>query len=171
MRGREPQGVAELRKDNDDHDLYHEQERTALAAAYDELARRLNEMCEFHQLTFYQNLVTANQTNVALLGPPSTRGYVAAEDGSICSLAVRSDAARTAGSFTIEPRINGTKIGFNLTIDGTNTTVNYDRQDQGIDTFVAGDLIDMVITSTAAWAPVTANIDCSIGIVLFAGLR
>jgi len=163
--------IEELRRAIGEHDSYHEQERTALASAHDDLGRRLNELCEFHQLHFYQDNVAANQTDVALLGPPSTRGYVASEDGSICALAVRSNAARTAGSFTVEPRINGTKIGFNVTIDGTNTTVNYDRQDQGIDPFVAGDLIDMVITSTAAWAPTTADIDISCGIVLFAGLR
>lgn len=171
QRGREIESIGNLHKAQDDHERYHEEERTALAAAHDDLARRLNEMCEFHQFTFYQDNVAASQTDVVLLGPASTRGYVAAEDGSICTIVVRSNAARTAGSFTVTPRVNGTKASFSLTIDATNTTVNYDRQNQGIDTFVAGDLIDCVITSTSGWLPVTADVDISIGVVLFAGVR
>jgi len=171
QRGREMEGIANLHKAQDDHERYHEQERTAIAAGHDDLARRLNELCEFHQFSFYADNVAASQTDVALLGPPSTRGYVAGEDGSICTIAIRCNDARTAGSFTVTPRVNGVKAAFSLTIDATNTTVNYDRQNQGIDTFVAGDLIDCVISSTSAWLPVTADIDVSVGVVLFAGVR
>lgn len=155
----------------DNIDDYLPDQREALAAMYDELAQRANELNEIHALPFYQDNVAAAQTDVALLGPPSTRGYVAPEDGSIITLAVRTNDPRTAGTLTVEPRVNGTKIGFAVALNATDTTFKYDRQDQGLDTFVAGDLIDMVITTDAGWLPVTADIDVSIGVVFFKGVR
>ena len=87
------------------------------------------------------------------------------------SIAARVDDPRTAGSLTIEPTINGVKIGFSVVLDATNATFVYGRQDQGEDVFVAGDRIGAVITTTGAWTPVTANLDATVGVVFFKGTR
>ena len=146
-------------------------QRDILIAAHDEVTKRVNEINVMDALAFYQDTVAAAQTNTALDDAVAGRGYIAVEDGSIVSIVARVDDPRTAGTLTVEPRINGTKIGFSVVLDSTNTTFICDRQDLGTDAFVAGDRIDCVITSTGAWTPVTANLDVSVGVVFAKGVR
>jgi hypothetical protein len=145
--------------------------RDVLIAAHDEVTTRVNELPVMAPLTFFQDTVAASQTDIALGDPGAGRGYIAVEDGSIVSVSVRVDDPRTAGSLTVEPTINGTKIGFSVTLNGADTTFKYDRQDQGLDVFLAGDRIGAVITSDGAWLPTTANIDVSVGVVFSKGVR
>jgi hypothetical protein len=163
--------VDQLHKRADDVLQYLTNEREAIAAAYDELARRSNELPEFVQLDFFQDNVAASQTAVALSNGMTTRGYCAVEDGSVTAVAVRTNDPRTAGTLTLEAFINGVATGLTVTLDATNTTSNQVRQDQGLDTFMRGDAIDLRITTTGSWTPITADIICSVGIVTMRGVR
>lgn len=144
---------------------YLNQQQQTLAFGHDLVVGRVNEMPEMVWLPFFRDNVAAGLTNDPLSDGRTTRGYCAAEDGSIVALAIRSNEARTAGTLTLEPRVNATATGFTLTLDGTNTTTNKTLQDQGLDTFARADAIDLVITTTGAWAPTTADIICAIGVV------
>jgi hypothetical protein len=145
--------------------------REAIAAAHDDVVRRVNELNEICILPFYQDDTAANQADVELLQGGSQRGFIAAEDGSIITLAVRTNDPRTGGSLVVRPTVNGVAAGAILTLDVANTTFNYYRQDQGVDTFVAGDRISCTVTTDAGWLPVTADIDVSVGVVFFKGIR
>lgn len=148
---------------------YLQQQQRALDFGYDIAVQRINELPEMVLLNFWQDNVPANQTD-ASLSSPSTRGYVMPEEGSIVALGVRSNAARTAGSLTVEPTTNATATGFTVSLDGTNTTSNTNLQDQGLDTFARGDIISCIIDS-ASWAPTTADIDVTVAVVINRGVR
>lgn len=146
------------------HDFLTDQ-RNYHDGAYDELARRLNEITASTSFGFFQDNVAAGQSSVALSNGMSTRGYCAQVSGSVVSITVKSNAARTAGTLTVEPTINGTGVGITAVLDGTNTTSHFTPQDAGLDTFVAGDNLGAIITTTGAWAPTTADIDVAVGVV------
>lgn len=132
--------------------------------AYDELARRLNEVTASVALGFFQDNAAAGQSSVALSNGMTTRGYCAAVAGSVVSVTVKSNAARSAGTLTIEPTINGTGVGITAVLDATNTTSHFTTQDAGLDTFAAGDNIGAIITTDGSWAPTTADIDVAVGV-------
>ena len=133
--------------------------------AYDELARRLNEMPCCVGLGFFQDNAAANQSAVALSNGMSTRGYAAPLAGSIVGITVKSNDARTAGTLTIAPTINGVAGTITAVLDGTNTTTHFTQQDGGTDVFAAGDNLGCTITTTAGWLPTTADIEATIGVV------
>jgi hypothetical protein len=71
---------------------------------------------------------------------------------------VYSNAARTAGTLTVEVTINGTGTGLTAVLDGSNTQTSMATQAKDTDAFGAGSRIGVKLTTDASWAPVTADI-------------
>lgn len=111
---------------------------------------------------FYQDNVAASQTDVQLsrLANPSYAPgcFIPVRAGSIVGLAVRSSENRTAGTLTVEVEVEGVKTGFTATLDAVDTFFAAETQDPDVDTFLAGKLIYVRITTSADWAPTTADI-------------
>ena len=150
---------------------YLREQQQALAHSHDLVTQRVNELPEMLWLPFFQDNVAAGQTAVALSDGRSTRGYCAAEEGSVVAIAVRSNEARTAGTLTLEAYIGGVATGLTVVLDATNATTNSTLQDQGKDTFTRGAAIDCRITTSAGWTPVTADIIVSVAVVAARGVR
>ena len=137
--------------------------------AYDELARRLNEMPEEVSFAFSQENIAANQTDVQLIGF-TARGYCARNAGSLIGVTGTINDALTGGTLTLEPTITDgttgvlTATGLTVVIDSTNPRTNTSLQDAGIDLVNAGDIIGLRITTTGAFAPTTADLDAAIGV-------
>lgn len=103
--------------------------------------------------------VAASQTNVQLETNVSQlfATWRAPRAGSIVGLVTRFSEAITAGSVTLTVRINGTPGTLAATsVAGTGTQVT---QAPGVDTYAAGDLLDIAITTTGAFAPVTTDVE------------
>jgi hypothetical protein len=114
---------------------------------------------------WYQETVAASQTAVVLdrdLASAFVDSFIPVRSGSITGVCVRTDDARTAGTCTIEVYKNGAGTGLTAVLDGTNATFKATTQAKATDTFVAGDRIDLRVTTDAGWLPATANIRCSI---------
>lgn len=109
---------------------------------------------------FMQANVAATQTAVAIdvLGLAGNTEYVMAFPGSIIGISIAANAARSAGTLTVDATKNGTVTGLQAVLDGTNTQYHYASQDAESDVFVAGDRLGVKITTTGAWAPTTADI-------------
>jgi hypothetical protein len=150
---------------------YFQQLNYHTAFAYDEVGKHVNELPVMLTLAFYQDNVAATQTDVELLQGGSNRGFIMPEDGSVVAIGVRTNDARTAGTLTVDPTVNGTKTGLTAVLNATDTTYKTNRQDPGLDTFVAGDRISCVITTDGSWAPTTADIDVVVGVVLQGGIE
>jgi len=161
-----------LDKNFEDIREYFKNEQFLISAAIDNLARGINERTKENSFAFYQDEVPISQTNVQLAGFMSPRGWCTAEAGSIVGVTVTISAARTAGSLIVEPTITDkdtgtiTATGLTATLDGTNTRSTFSQQDPGTDIFDGGDLIGLRITTSADWAPTTANLDSCVWIIL-----
>ena len=59
---------------------------------------------------------------------------------------------------TVDATIDGTATGLQAVLDGTNTTFKATTQAKDADAFTAGQLIGVKITTSADWAPTTADI-------------
>lgn len=110
-------------------------------------------------LNFAQDNAAASQAAVLL----PIQGDVILEArlpfaGSIIGMSVFSNAARTAGTLTVEAFVDGAGTGFTAVLDATNTTINSVTQAKDLDTFIVGDSIQIKITTDAGWLPVTADI-------------
>jgi hypothetical protein len=77
--------------------------------------------------------------------------------GEIVYMSVGGSNARTNGSATFTVFLNGATTGFTCVIDGTNT--QYHNCSNSGDTFVAGDVIDVRVTTTGTWSPTNAEWD------------
>lgn len=119
-------------------------------------------------LIFYQDNVTASQTDVILSSLSGTqKTIIMPYSGSILAIGVVSNADWTAGTFSVEvfkqtgtlnASLTNTKSGLAATLDTTNKMRNYTVQAKDIDTFSAGDRIGVMITTNGSWTPVTADI-------------
>lgn len=72
--------------------------------------------------------------------------------GSIVGLSIQVEAARTAGTLTIQPSINGTAAAAALTIDDDPTQYNTTTWRRGLYPITAGQRIGCLWSSSAAWA-------------------
>ena len=129
------------------------------------------------KVTFMQSDAAVSQTNVALTVAEVRDAAAAVDDQNavsqvaipfpfdIVAISASASAARTAGTLTVEPSINGTGSGFSASIDATNTQWVTAKQPRGSDRGVAGDRVGCVITTTAAWAPATADVCVEVWIV------
>lgn len=82
--------------------------------------------------------------------------------GDILGIAVASSEARTGGTATFEVYKNGVATGLTVTLDGTNTQYNSATQAAGTDSYVAGDRLDVRVTTDGTWAPTTADVEAVI---------
>jgi hypothetical protein len=116
---------------------------------------------------FGQGSLAASQTNLQMIRTRQTntvqRPVVMDRAGSIVGISVDANAVRTGGIATFEVWKNGVATGLTTTLDATNTQTNFAAQAKDLDTFVAGDRIDVRMTTDASWTPVTANsIECAV---------
>lgn len=113
---------------------------------------------------WYQDDVSASQTGVVLsrLSGACTNAFVATTDGSITKVCVYSNAARSAGTLTVEVHVNGSATGLQAQLNGTDTTFAVGSQTSDKDLFVAGDRLDIRITTDGSWSPTTADIRASL---------
>lgn len=111
-------------------------------------------------LSFYQDNASQGQSAVALLclGDAARVGFPMPRAGSVTGVAVYSNEARTADSLTVDVTIDGTATGLQAVLDDTNTTHHEATQAKDLDTFTAGQLIGVKITTGGSWTPETADI-------------
>ena len=114
-----------------------------------------------------QDNVAASQTNVALnlYGDTTRTARLAVRGGSVTGIVVRSNAARSAGTLTVEVTVAGAGTGLTAVLDGSNTTAKATTQDVGTDTFTAGQEIGVRVTTDGSWAPTTADISVDVEVV------
>lgn len=107
-----------------------------------------------------QNDVAASQTNVGLQVNVSQLfdTWRAPRAGSIVGLVSRFSEAITAGSVSLRARINGAPSATLVatSVGGTGTQVT---QAAGIDTYAAGDLLDIAITTNAGFLPISTDVE------------
>jgi hypothetical protein len=82
--------------------------------------------------------------------------------GSVVGISVACTEARTAGTATFTVFHNGATTGFGVTIDATNPQYNSATQASGLDTFAANGRLDVRVTTTALWAPTSADCEATI---------
>lgn len=75
--------------------------------------------------------------------------------GSIVGLSIQVEAARTAGTLTIQPSINGTAGATTLTIDDDPAQYNYTSWRRGLYPITAGQRVGCLWSSDSAWAAST----------------
>ena len=120
---------------------------------------------------FEQTDVAASQTNATLTigevrdtaagadDQNACDGYVMPWDFEIIGISARASAARSAGTLTLVPTIDGTAVsGLSAVLDGTNTQQHRATAKRETHRGVAGGRIGCQITTDGAWAPVTADI-------------
>lgn len=113
---------------------------------------------------WFKDDVAANLSGVALSRAGDSQWaamdgkWIAHRAGSVTGVAVKSNAARAAGTLTVEVTKNGVGVGLTAALDGTNTTFKSSTQAKDTDAFAAGDEIGAIITTDAGWLPTTADI-------------
>lgn len=117
-------------------------------------------------LTFMQDAVAASQTNAALTvvevasaAGLTADGYTIPWDFEVIGVSVRVAAAdaRTAGTCTVEPLINGTATGLTAVLNATDTQGAKATQPRGSDSAVAGGKVGCRLTTDSGWLPATAD--------------
>jgi hypothetical protein len=103
--------------------------------------------------------VGQSQTDVGMYdsGDMFNDGVPQYRSGYIVGMLLKSNSARTAGTLTAEPAINGTDItpaGLDLALNGTDTTVDYANVAEGTSgySFSTGDRLRPNLTSDGTWA-------------------
>lgn len=115
---------------------------------------------------WFQDNVAASQAAVALVIANARTEIPMPVGGSIVGIAVWSNAARTAGTLTVDATIDGTVTGCQAVLDGTNTQTDTGSQAAGLDLFTPGQRIGVKITTDGSWAPTTADIDVAVLVAL-----
>lgn len=81
--------------------------------------------------------------------------------GTVVGICIAANAARSAGSITVQARINGAGVtGLTAVLDATNTTYKGSTiaKDASGGTFASGDRVDAIITTSSDWAPTTDDV-------------
>lgn len=109
-----------------------------------------------------QQDVAASQTNVGLEANVSqlSASWRAIRAGSIVGLSTKFSEAVTTGSAELRVRVNG--VPGTLVATSTAGVGTQVAQAPGIDTYVAGDLLDIAITTDGTFAPVTTDVEASL---------
>lgn len=93
---------------------------------------------------------------------PELVPVVVVRAGSITGISVALSEARTAETATFEVFKNGVATGLTVVIDGTNTQYTFATQAAGTDTFVAGDRLDVRVTTHASFTPTSSDAEAVI---------
>lgn len=158
-------GMMGKTNDNIDQIMRYLREGRVLSdTAYDELAKRVNELGENYDIAFSADAITPSMAAVALSDGRSARGYVQTKQGTMVVLAIRASTAILAGSVTAEVKKNGTLTGFQVVLDTTNPTSNTNYIEPGTYNYAATDILSAVVTTSAGLSP-APNIDVSLGLV------
>src|SRR3990172_12408333 len=113
------------------------------------------------------NGIGQSQTDKVIYDSPGIRsGIVMPKPGSIVATVLQSSSARTAGTCTMEPTINGSDVSGNdldLTLDGTNPSKDYADVAPGTTglTFVAGNELGAHLSTDPSWATAAGNENAS----------
>ena len=114
---------------------------------------------------WFQDNVTATQTAVVLGRGNSRTEVPMPSPGHLVGIVVYSNAARVAGTLTVDATINGTVTGLTAVLDGTNTQTKATRQAQNSDKYTIGQRLGVKITTDGSWSPTTADIDVALLVV------
>lgn len=122
-------------------------------------------------LTGFLHLASSIVTNTQLLRVRFTGAGVGGNAeplvpdraGSIVGIAAVATTDRTAGTMTFEVFKNGVATGLTCVLNGSTVRYTWATQAAGLDTFVAGDRLDVRATN-AAYTPGAANFEASITI-------
>ena len=117
-----------------------------------------------------QQNVSASQSNVSitLLGTSDNTVLVLPYGGMVVGISLVANAARSAGTLTAIPVVNGTaSTTLSAVLDGKNTQYHSALRRSGPDNdeFQRNDPVGIQITTTAAWAPITADIVVNLYVV------
>lgn len=82
--------------------------------------------------------------------------------GSILGISVAANAARSAGSATFEVWKNAVATGLTAVLNAATPQFTWATQAVDADTFVAGDRLDVRVTTTGDWAPTTTEVEAVI---------
>ncbi len=108
-----------------------------------------------------QSDVAASQTAVTLSRAAAwEQSLIMTRDGSVTALEVAVTEARTAGDLTVTVYVNGTATEMSVTINAEDDQFNEEIAAIGEYEFSAGDAITLRLTTTSAWAPTTADLQC-----------
>lgn len=121
-----------------------------------------------HLAGFGEDNLAASLTNSQLYrnvqGIEAQIPLVMSHEGAIVGLAVASSEARTAGTATFEVYKNGAATGLTAVLDATDTQYASSTQAASLDTFVAGDRLDVRVTTDGSWAPTTADVEAVVSV-------
>lgn len=116
----------------------------------------------FHRENLADSL-TASQLERSLSGAlDAALPVVVTHAGSIVGISVASTEARTASTATFEVYKNGAATGLTCVLDGTNTQYAFAVQAIDLDAVAAGDRLDVRVTTTGTWTPITADVEATI---------
>ena len=109
---------------------------------------------------FSRQNVAASLSAVALniQGSSDNTEYVMPYAGSIIGISIAANAARSAGTLTVDATIDGSVTGLQAILNASNTQYHYGTQAKDSDAFTAGQRVGVKITTDASWAPTTADI-------------
>lgn len=112
---------------------------------------------------YYDNAAASlSAAAMTRLGGTAEDSYVCMRAGSITGVSVRTSSPRTAGTLTATVYRDGAAIGLTAVLDGTNTIFKATTQGMDVNTFAAGGRLDVRLTTSADWAPTTADIRAAI---------
>jgi len=131
-------------------------------------------------LNFMQSDVADSQSNVALTvanvrdvaaGVDDTNaadGYTIPWDFEVVAVSVRVAAAdaRTAGTLTVEPLVNGSATGLTTALNATDTQGSKAIQARGSDQGAAGGKVGCRMT-TASWTPIAGDVVATVWILTY----
>jgi hypothetical protein len=112
------------------------------------------------QFSFYYDNVTAALTNADLLYLGTSTSVLLHDNFDIVGIAARTSGARSAGTLTVNPKINGVvRTGINVIIDATVKQANVQFFKEGTENAEGGSrYLGAVVTTSADWAPTTADL-------------
>lgn len=123
-------------------------------------------------LVFYQADATASQAGVELdVAGEATAGdakYVPSPwSGDIVGISVAAEAARTAGTLTVQPSVDGSALGPTAALNATDTQYKTGSARKRQYPFDAAARLGAIVTTDAAWA---AGVTPSIVVTVFANI-
>ena len=110
--------------------------------------------------------IAANRAATRLLrfggAVTSQREAVMPKGGTVTAISLASNAARTAGTATLELWVAGVATGVTAVLDSATTTATWETCEVS---FEAGEGLELYLT-TASWAPTTADMQAMIEVAL-----
>ena len=105
--------------------------------------------------SFMQSDVASSQAAVALdvLGLAGNGEYTMPYPGSIVGISVASNAARTAGTLTVDATIDGDVTGLQAVLNADNAQYHSATQARNADAFTVNKRVGVKITTDADWEP------------------